>query len=162
MTFNFLDAIFLIVLLFTAVNATVKGFIHELFSKTALFLGLFIAAIFFNKLAPFLDPYIKITVLNQIISFVLIFIIIYLFVRLIQQAIKNIFEGDIMKGLDKALGFLFGIAEGFVLISVILVIFYAQPWFNVTHLLQDSFFNNLLKTMLSAPTEYVKGFVAHV
>ena len=159
MTFDFIDIFFLIIILFCAINATLKGFVHELFSKTAFFLGIFIATIFFRKLAPFLDPYINIVLINQIIAFVVIFILVYLLVRLIQQAVKNFFDGDIMKGLDKALGFFFGIAEGLVLVSLVLVILYVQPWFNVTNLLQDSFFNNLLKGVLSTPTEYVRGFV---
>ena len=160
MIFSFIDIVFLIIILFMGINATIKGFIHEFFTKTAFFLGLFIAALFFRKLAPFFDPYIKVQVLNLIISFVIIFIAVYLLVRILQQCVKGLLSGEIMNGLDHALGFLFGIAEGFVIICMVLVIFYAQPWFDAAGLLEKSFFHRLLQTVLSAPTEYLRGMVA--
>lgn len=162
MTFAFIDAVFLIIILYCAIDATVKGFLHEFFTKAAFVLGIFLASILFQKLSTFIDPFIKIAVLSKIIAFVLIFIVVYLIVRIIQQCIKNSFESDIMKGLDRALGLLFGLAEGLVIVGLILTVFYAQPWFDVTGLLQDSFFHNLLGKMLSAPADSLRSMVINV
>ena len=162
MTFAFIDVIFIVIIFYCAIDATIHGFIYEFFTKVAFLLGLFLASLFFQKLAVFIDPFIKIQVLSKIIAFLLIFILVYLIVRIIQQCIKNCFESDIMKGLDRALGFLFGVVEGVVYVSLFLVILYAQPWFNVSGLLQDSFFNNLLGALLSAPADSLRSMVINV
>ena len=162
MTFAFIDAVFLVIILFCAIDATVKGFIHEFFTKAAFLLGLFVASMLFRKLSGFIDPFIKIAVLSKIIAFVLIFIVVYLIIRIIQQCIKNTIESDIMKGLDRALGFLFGLAEGFVYVGLIFVVLYAQPWFNVSGLLQDSFFNHILQNIISGPADSLRSMVINV
>lgn len=162
MTFAFIDVVFIVIILFCTIDATIKGFLHEFFTKTAFILGIFLASIFFQKLASYIDPFIKIAFLPKIIAFVLIFIVVYLIVRIIQQCLKNSFESDIMKGLDRALGFLFGLVEGFVIVGFILTVLYAQPWFNIDGLLQDSFFHNLLGKLLSAPTESLRSTVFNV
>ena len=79
-----------------------------------------------------------------------------------KKCLTNCFESDIMKGLDRALGFIFGVVEGVVYVSLILVVLYAQPWFNVSGLLQNSFFNNLLGTLLSAPADSLRSMVINV
>ena len=76
--------------------------------------------------------------------------------------LKNCFESDIMKGLDRGLGFLFGVVEGLVYVGLILVVLYAQPWFNVNGLLDKSFFHNLLGALLSAPADSLRSMVINV
>lgn len=162
MTFSFIDVVFLLIILYCTIDATVKGFLHEFFTKAAFLLGIFLGSVFFQKLSVLIDPFIKIALLSKIISFAIIFILVYLIVRIIQQCIKNSMESDIMKGLDRALGFLFGLIEGVVIVGFVLTVFYAQPWFNVTGLLQDSFFHNLLKNLLSAPADSLRSMVINV
>ncbi|MCQ2981372.1 MAG: CvpA family protein [Treponemataceae bacterium] len=161
MTFQFIDAVFSLIILVCAVSATVKGFIHELFSKLAFFLGLFAASIFTKNLAPYLTPYIKVDVLCTILAFIIIFVLVYLIVRLIQQAVKNALDGEVMDGLDHSLGFLFGVFEGLIVVACILLVFYTQPWFDVSFL-DRSFFSRILSSILVQPTNYVKGLVACV
>jgi membrane protein required for colicin V production len=67
-----------------------------------------------------------------------------------------------MKGLDRGLGFLFGVVEGLVYVGLILVVLYAQPWFNVNGLLDKSFFHNLLGALLSAPADSLRSMVINV
>lgn len=159
MTISFIDAVFLIIIVSLAIIASFKGLIHELFTKAAFFLGLLFASMFYNKLSVYVDQVIKIHVLSCIIAFILIFILVYLIVRIIQQCVKNILQNEIMKGLDKALGFFFGVFEGFIIISFILIILYAQPWFDTTPLLGNSFFHKILSNILSTPATSVRSMV---
>ncbi len=161
MNFVFIDGFFALIMLVCAVSATVKGFLHEFFSKLAFLLGIFTACYFYRKLSPYLSPYIQVDFICRILAFVIIFILVYLVVRLIQQAIKGLTHGDVMSGLDHALGFLFGLFEGLVFVSLILIVFYSQPWVS-TEFLRNSFFSLLLENFLSNPSEYVKGIVASV
>jgi membrane protein required for colicin V production len=129
--------------LFFAINAAIKGLIHEVFTKAAFFLGIFGGLLFKNRLAPYFVPYTKNELVAQIIAFVLIFIGVYNLLRLIQQIVAKLFENDIMSGLNKALGFFFGIAEGLVIVGFVLFLLHAQPWIDVTDLLNGSFFDLL-------------------
>jgi membrane protein required for colicin V production len=144
---SFIDPFFAIVMLFFAVNAAIKGLIHEVFTKAAFFLGIFGGLLFKNKLAHYFVPYTKNELIAQILSFVLIFIVVYIFLRLIQQIVAKLFENDIMSGLNKALGFFFGIAEGLVIVGFVLFLLHAQPWIDVTDLLNGSFFDSLFSSI---------------
>ena len=68
MTFAFIDVIFLVIIFFCAIDATIHGFLHEFFTKAAFLLGIFLASLFYNKLSSFIDPFIKIEVLTSRLS----------------------------------------------------------------------------------------------
>lgn len=159
MELAFIDIFFLVILIFTVINAAIKGFVHEFFSKAAFFLGIFIAAVFYPKLDVYISRGITIEILSKIISFIVIFIAVYLVVRLVQIIVKKAFSGEIMSGLDHSLGVFVGIAEGVILIALVLVILYMQPWFDVTDVLKNSIFHKFLKGILSSPVNEIKEMV---
>ncbi len=158
--FNFLDILFIAIIFLLAIHGIVAGFIKEFFSKAAVVLGIFISVIFYDDLAVYLNKNIESEFVSKILSFLIIFILVYLVVRLIQHYIGNFFSGDIFTGLDRSLGFFFGAIEGLLIVSVILVILYAQPWFNVGPLVDQSFFHTILKNILSGPVDIVQDFIA--
>ena len=57
MQLAYIDIFFLIVVIFTVINAAIKGFVHEFFSKAAFFLGIFLAAVFYPKLDTLKDSF---------------------------------------------------------------------------------------------------------
>lgn len=158
MTFNLVDIIFIAIMLLIAIHASVAGFIKEFFSKVAIVVGVIMAVIFYNKLSPFLVEYIKNVFASQILSFILIFILSYLIVKLIQHFIGNLFDGEILKGLDRVLGFFFGALEGLLIVCIILIVFYVQPWFNTDAMLQDSFFHSVLHDFLAIPVSGIGSY----
>ena len=160
MTFNFLDIVFIVIILFIAIHGAVNGFIKELFGKAALILGILIAVMFYAKLMPYINRHIKSAFVSQILAFLLIFVFVYLIVRLIQHFVGTFFSGDILKGLDRALGFFLGAAEGLVLVALVLVFLYAQPWFKVGPLVDKSFFHTVLENFLAKPVSKVQDFIA--
>ena len=83
-----------------------------------------------------------------ILCFVLIFVVIFLIVKIIQTVFERIFDGEIMKGLDRSLGFFFGLVEGLVVIFVFVLILTYQPWFDCTKIFEGSLFIKLLSPLL--------------
>lgn len=160
MSFNFFDIIFIVIIFIIAMHGAAVGFIKEFFSKAALILGVFASVMFYGKLSPYLTRYIESDFVSQILAFILIFVLVYLLVSVIQRVMGSVFSGDILAGLDRALGFFFGIAEGLLLVCVVLVILYAQPWFDIGSLVSDSFFHDLLKNILAEPVNIVQDFIA--
>jgi membrane protein required for colicin V production len=150
MTFAFIDLVFALVVLFFAINAAIKGLVHEIFTKAAFILGLFCALAFKSVLVPALQSRVQNALVAQILSFVVIFIVVYIFLRLIQQIVAKLFENDIMSGLNKALGFFFGIAEGLAVVGFALFLLHAEPWFDVAGLLEGSLFDGLYRLFTGA------------
>ncbi|OJF77652.1 MAG: colicin V production protein [Treponema sp. CETP13] len=156
MSFTLLDFIFMVIILFIAIHGAIVGFIDELFGKVAIILALFIAIMFYSNIAVYINEHIVSEFASSLLAFILLFIAVFLFVKIIQHFIGGLFESEIMGSLDHVLGFLLGAIEGLLIISVVLIIFYAQPWFDVSGVLQGSFFDKVLNERLSAPTNSVQ------
>ncbi len=159
MTFNFLDIIFFAILLVIAIHGAVAGFVKEFFSKAAIVLGVFVSVMFYTKLSPYLNKHIESEFVSKILAFLIIFVLIYLIVRLIQHFVGSFFEGEILSGLDRVLGFFFGIAEGLLIVCIVLIIFYAQPWFDLGPLVTESFFHKTFHKLLQAPVGMVQEYI---
>lgn len=160
MTFTFLDIIFIAIILLLSIICASKGFIKELFGKGALVLGIWIAVLFYKKLNPYIAKYIHIESVSIVLSFLLIFLVVYLIMMIIRQIVGNIFEGEIFNGLDKTLGFFFGVVEGLAFVAVILILLAAQSWFDVSKLLNGSFFYNMLKGIIATPVDSISNMTA--
>lgn len=160
MTITPIDICFLIVVLVFAVAALMKGFVKELFSKISVIGGLAVAIFF----APKLDVYVGQTITNSALSislsFFLIFIVVFLALSIIQHFVAKIFEGEIMKGLDKTLGFLLGIAEGLVVVIFVIAVLKVQQFYDFSDIFKDSLFYRFLGNVFNIPSDYLKGLTA--
>jgi len=153
MTFSFLDVLFIIIILLLGIIGASKGFIKELFGKGALVIGIWTAVLFYKKLVPFIARHIHINFLCIVLSFLLIFLVAYLVVMIIRQLVGHAFEGEIFNGLDKTLGFVFGMIEGLAIVALILIVIAGQTWFPADNLLGSSFFYKLLKGIITVPID---------
>lgn len=143
MSFTLLDVIFLVFILIIAIVAASKGFLDAIFGKLCWILGLLGAFTFYKKLSKHMINLISNQTVSSIVCFVLIFMVIFLFVKIIQTILGKVFDGEIMKGLDKSLGFFFGLLEGVVVIYIIIFLLIKQPWFDVSKLFEGSMFVKL-------------------
>lgn len=157
MHFTFIDIVFFIVLLVFGIMACAKGFIKELFGKLSVFAGLFAAVFFCGRLSPYLEKIIRSKAVCAVVSFILLFITVFLLVKIIQTIISGAFKGEILKSLDRVLGFAFGVLEGLVIVCLFLVLIEAQPWFDPAPVAGDSFFWRLLSGVLERPVQTLGG-----
>lgn len=155
-TFSFasFDIFLFLVILIFVVRCTIKGFVDEFFSKTAVIGGGIAAVLFFRPLTPVVEKLTDSNALSAIISFLMIFIVVYFVIKIIQRIVNRAFENESMRNFDRALGFFLGIAEGLLLSAVIVVILCYQPFFDVSFLLSDSFFAAMFRP-LTAKTPHV-------
>ncbi|MBQ5492197.1 MAG: CvpA family protein [Treponema sp.] len=141
---SILDLVFLAIIALFAVVGLVRGFIRELFARGAPVLALWAAMLAFRKVNEYVEPHVQIHILSVIISFLLVFIAVYIVLMIVRNIISGVFGGEIFKGLDRLLGFAFGIVEGLAVVALLLIILQAQPWFDVQSLLDESFFYKML------------------
>jgi membrane protein required for colicin V production len=155
MVFNPIDVFFIILILVVAFTATAKGFVRAIFGKLSWILAIIGAFCFYKRLNLYLKNSIPNQTVSLIVSFLLIFIIIFLIVKIIQTMISKVFEGEILRGLDKALGFIFGIVEGLAIVILIIVIIRIQPWISADGLFEGSYFYGFLYQFISPSQEYL-------
>ena len=148
MFLTLLDVIFLVIILTIALIAMARGFIKAIFSKLCWIFGLIFAILFYKRLAVQMVSLVHNQTLSYILCFFLIFVVVFLIIKIIQVVLERIFGGEIMKGLDRALGFFFGLVEGILFIFVISFILLNQPWFDFSKLFEGSLIIRLLTPLL--------------
>jgi len=151
MTFSAIDFVFIGLIMLFMIHCFLKGFVSVVFSMAAVVLGL-LAALFFHKNGgEFLRTQFwpGLNVIPEIAAFVILFIIVFLVVKIIEKMLVDIIEGVSLSGADSFLGLIFGLAEGIVVVSLIIFVLKIQPLFDASTLLANSFFARLILPMIA-------------
>ena len=114
---NFLDIVILALLGWGAISGYIKGFLNQLVSFGAVFLGIYLAFHLSNWIGVFVSEHFKVGVRASVfvasfIIFVGVFILLHLSSRIIGQAFKDTSVGT----ANKVLGLAFGLLKSFVLV----------------------------------------------
>jgi membrane protein required for colicin V production len=151
MNFSAIDIIFVALILIFSIRCAIKGFISELMSMASVILGLLAALYFYSKGGEFVRikflPDVKI--LPEIIAFIVLFLIVFAAIKILEALLKDIVEGIKLGGADRVLGIFFGIAEGIVVVSLVLFILRIQPLFDPASLFENSYFAEILLPLIT-------------
>ncbi len=150
-----IDVVFIIIILVLVGNGAVKGFIALFFGKAAFLVGFAAGIVFNGPVAQILLQWIPVIILAKIAAFLLLFIVIYVLIKLVEKILGWIFKGDILRSLDRSLGFFFGLVEAVLVVALILFILHLQPWVDVEGVLQESIFNKIFVDIFSRTVEIV-------
>ncbi|MDR1586981.1 MAG: CvpA family protein [Treponema sp.] len=146
MSFAAIDILFAALIVIFTVRCALRGFVGELFSVASLALGLLAALYFYRNGALFIRekfmPGLKI--IPEIAAFIAIFLIVFICIKIIEGMLREIIEGIRLGRADRFLGIFFGLAEGIIVVSLILFVLSIQPLFESAPILEKSFFGNLL------------------
>lgn len=153
--FNYLDVVSALIVLLTGLRGFFRGFVTEFLSMAAFILGIAAAVIFSAPLATILSRQFGGYLWIQVVTFLGIFIFVYILVKLLEGILHTGVEKLSLKNLDRTLGFLLGIIEGVLVISVVLIVLDIQPFLDVSDLLANSFFARLLLPLLVAATDRI-------
>ena len=120
---NFIDLIFIVLLLWSAYRGFAKGFILQLSTLAALLLGILGAIEFSDLTARILTNNFNVSsnYLN-IIAFAVTFIIIVIAVHLLAKVIEKLIQAIALGFINRILGILFGVVKTAFIISIILVL----------------------------------------
>lgn len=120
---NYLDIIIGIILLLFALAGLKNGIIREAFALVAFIGGVYGAA----RLSDYAGEKLS-TIINvshewmSIISFIIVFIILALAINLIGKGVSKLVESLHLGFFDKIGGFVFGVAKGLLIVSVIIIL----------------------------------------
>jgi len=140
------DIVFLGIIAVFALRCAIRGMVSELMSMAALILGLLAAVFFFRKAAEIVRDRLMpgISVFPEIVSFIALFLVVFAAIKILEKMLKEIIEGVKLNGPDRFFGFIFGFAEGVLVVCLLLFVINIQPFVHPELILHKSFFAELL------------------
>jgi membrane protein required for colicin V production len=151
MSFAAIDVVFAILIVVLAVRGAIRGFVAEFGSVAALFLGLGGAIALYKSVGALMDKWFGSSLWNPFIAFLVVFLLIYLLVKALERLLAALFDRLELERLDRAIGLFLGLAEGLLLVGVLLILLNWQPFFETRGLLGDSLFARFLSPVLPSP-----------
>lgn len=115
---NALDLVVLAVLLISGVLAFWRGFVQEVLSITAWIGAAFAALYGLPLVRPLARRHIEADWIADAVAGGALFLITLLFLSLITHAIAGRVRGSALSGIDRSLGFIFGMARGAFLVCL--------------------------------------------
>ena len=156
-----MDWIFAGIVILLAVRCFVRGFVQEVLSVASYAFGLLAGLLFSNTVLEIAEKKLGLSGLSPtikyIIAFALCFIVGFLIMKLIEKLIREGLEAANLDIFDKVLGLGLGIAEGLVVVSLLLVIMKIQPFFDATKLLSSSLFASTLLPLVGPVMDTTLG-----
>ncbi|MEG6509715.1 CvpA family protein [Methyloligella sp. 2.7D] len=125
MPVSWLDIILVTIMLVSGLLAMVRGFTREVLSIFSWAVAAVAALYLTPKYWTIIEPYFPSDTAAQIIFGVGVFIIVLIVVSLITLRISDRVLDSRVGAVDRTLGFIFGLARGFLLVAIVFVIFSA-------------------------------------
>ena len=125
MPISWLDIILIVIMLISGFLAMVRGFTREVLSIFSWAMAAVAALYFTPRYYEVLSPYIDNPSIAQIAFAAAVFIITLIVVSLITFRISDKVLDSRVGALDRSLGFVFGLARGFLLVAIVFILFTA-------------------------------------
>lgn len=122
---NYLDIILGILLILSAINGFIKGFVEEFAGLVALILGIWIAIRFNATVSQFLTQDLGWEFKHiSVIAFLITFVVVVVIVQLAGAFFNRIVKATVLDYVNKIAGLGFGLIKGALILSIFLVIFH--------------------------------------
>jgi membrane protein required for colicin V production len=151
-----LDIIFIIITAAIVIRCAMRGFIEEFLSMAAIIVGIAGAVFLSGPIGAVIEKHFGLAMWSQIIAFLGCFVVIYIIIKILENVIQNIFDKLNLEKLDKALGFILGLLEAFLVIAVLVFLlswFTLLPFLEIDKLLQESFIARFIQPLLVKITQ---------
>tara|TARA_B100001057_G_scaffold313173_1_gene313308 strand:- start:2658 stop:3209 length:552 start_codon:yes stop_codon:yes gene_type:complete len=120
---NLLDIIIFLTMLVSGVLALTQGFVKEILSLIGWLVSFVSVILLMPEAGQYLKPFFESQALSDLITISIIFITTLLAWRLISLFIGKLFKFTAIGYIDRTLGFLFGVARVYILVSIIFGVF---------------------------------------
>jgi membrane protein required for colicin V production len=118
---NLADLLIVIVLVVFVVSAFVKGFFVEIFSLAGVILGLFIAAANYGGFSLWVLRVVHNRAAAKLIAFLLIVLVVMVLASIGGRLLRGLFRTVGLGIVDRLLGAAFGLVEGCVVVTLVLM-----------------------------------------
>jgi membrane protein required for colicin V production len=137
---NLADYLVILAVLVSAIIGAVRGFLREAVALATLILAIFLAWSFADSLAPHLGGLLENPPVNIWAARVIIFLIVLLVGMAVGAALAYFVRLSLFSGMDRFLGFVFGLARGVVLLGVFVILgqllrLDGEPWWKASKIM---------------------------
>jgi len=145
-----IDFVFLGIVVLFVLRCAVRGLVSEVMSLAAIVFGFLSALFFFRAAGEFVRARFMpgVAVAPEAIAFAALFIAVFILARILESILRGIIDGFGLNKLDSFLGALLGLAEGLVVVCLVLLLISVQPFFDSGALLGNSLFAELLLPLI--------------
>jgi membrane protein required for colicin V production len=119
---NATDYVVIAAIVLSAVVGAARGFLREAIAVAAWVIGLLIAWHFADLLAPHLGGLMSDSVVRPWAARIIIVTLVLLFGAALGAVLGHFVRLSIFSGMDRLLGFFFGLVRGFVLLGVFVIL----------------------------------------
>jgi len=156
MNFSVMDIIFVFLIGLFMIRCYLKGFISEVLSMAALFFGFLVSLLLYKNAGEYLKKQFwpEMDVIPFIAAFIGLFVFIFIIVKIIEKMLTNIIDKINLGSADSIIGIVFGLAEGIVVVSLVLFILKVQPLFDSSEVLSGSIFAKLLLPFITETVSF--------
>ncbi len=116
-----LDWLIVVILGLSVILAVEQGFFFEVLTLAGVVLGYLLAAWNYQRFAPRFLPYVKSVPIAELASFLTIFFVVLLLAGIAGRVARWSADKAGMRWFDRALGGVFGLARGVVIVTVIVM-----------------------------------------
>jgi membrane protein required for colicin V production len=148
-----IDYVFIFLILLMIVHGYIKGLIDELFSWAALILAIWAAVLLNPAAAAFIRQRAmqNVRVVPEILGFAAVFILVIIVVKLLQKILRDVIAGANLGTVNKILGAVFGLIEGFAFVVLVIFVLSVQPLFNPSKIFGGSVFAQFVLPLIRVP-----------
>lgn len=148
MSLQIIDIIFIVMILLVGFSGLRRGFFSQIITIVGVAAGLFLAYFLSDDLVPYVSGFIGEREWVTVLSFVLIFVATILVTLLINKIFKTTIENMGNEGIDKILGFIFGLVQGLFICITLTALLTIQPLINPEPIFRDSIIGNRIISAL--------------
>lgn len=118
-----LDGLVIVVILFSAFLAMVRGFSREVLSLASWVIAAVAAVLLYKNILPLVQSYLSNKTIALIASLAIIFIVVFIIVSIITMKIADVIIDSRIGALDRTMGFIFGLVRGlFIMVIAMLLV----------------------------------------
>lgn len=121
------DNVLLIAMLLFGIRGAVRGFLRSLFGLLAVIVGFIVAALLYRDVAYWFSWIPASLPVRGIIAFLVLFLSIAIAIKSVGVILRKGAEISMMGGLDRVVGFFFGIVQAIVFLVVVVTIMLLSP-----------------------------------
>lgn len=122
MHFNGLDYALLIVILISVIIGLARGFVREALSLASWIAAFWVALHFMQPIADYFQPHIQTSYIRSGIAFFILFAVTLIVASLLSFVVVQAVHKTGLSGADRALGTVFGLGRGALLVAMLLLI----------------------------------------
>jgi membrane protein required for colicin V production len=117
------DYIIIVIISISTVISLLRGFVRESLALAGWILAVWVSFVYMHPMAIVIQPYLNLPPsILALVAFVLLFIMTLIIGALVTNIVGQLVDKTGLSGTDRAIGMLFGIARGIIIVGIIVLL----------------------------------------